>query len=1045
MFVEFFIKRPIFASVFALVIMLAGAVSIPTLPIAQYPNVTPPQVSVTANYTGASAAVVESAVTTPLEQQINGVQGLKYVSSTSGNDGLSTINVTFELGRDLDAAAVDVQNRVSTAQGRLPNEVRTTGVTINKVSTSLVLAIGLGSAKGEYNSLFLSNYADLYIRDALKRVKGVGDVRIFGERKYSMRLWLDPNRLANRQLTALDVVNALREQNVQVAAGQIGQPPTVDGQRYQLSIRAGGRLKNPAEFGEVILKTGADGSLVKLRDVGRAELGAEDYSTFLRFNGREAVGLGIYQLPDANALDVAKGVKEQMDLLAKRFPAGMQYKVALDTTLAVTESIREVLFTLGEAILLVVLVIFVFLQNWRTTLIPALTIPVSLIGTFAFIKLFGFSINNLTLFGLTLATGLVVDDAIVVIENIARLMEEKGLRPMEAAVEAMGEVTGALIATALVLVAVFVPVAFFPGTTGQLYKQFALTIAFSVALSAFNALTLTPALSALLLNHREPSSNRFFDGFNQTFETARRGYRTSLRFLLRFKTVTLLLFTLSLGATYWLYQRVPGGFIPNEDQGYFLITLQGPQGVSLNYTSQAVKQVEEILLKQPEVVGVFAVGGFGLTGNGSNNATIFASLKPWEERKGPGQTLDGFINRIRGPLAGITDAVAIPFNPPAIQGLGRFGGFQFELQDQLGTDLNALAQANDTLIQKANAQPDLRGVFSSFKANTPQLVVEVDREKAKALGVMLGDIFSTLQAFLGSQYINDFDLGPRNYRVFIQADAPFRSNPEDIKRLYVRAQNGALVSLANLLTVTRSTAPQNITHYNLARSTEINGSAAPGVSSGQALQTMERLAQEVLPQGMTFAWSGISLEQIEGGSQAVIIFALGVVLVFLVLAAQYESLTDPLVILLSVPLAILGALFAQSLRGLSNDVFCQIGLVMLVGLASKNAVLIVEFANQLRERGLPLVTAAVEAAQTRLRPILMTSFAFILGIFPLVIAEGAGAASRNSLGTAVFGGMIVSTFLSLYIVPTLYVVVALIREQVGSKKALPLPKLPWGE
>jgi hydrophobic/amphiphilic exporter-1 (mainly G- bacteria), HAE1 family len=1047
MFVDFFIKRPIFATVCALIIILAGAVSIPTLPLAEYPNISPPTVSVTSAYTGASAETVESAVTTPLEQQINGAQNVKYITSSSGNDGTSSISVAFDLDRDLDLAAVDVQSRVSAVQGRLPEEVKRTGVTVAKVSTAFVLAIGVGALDGRYSSQFLSNYADVYIKDALKRVKGVGDVRIFGERKYSMRIWLDPHKLANKGLTPQDVVDAINDQNVQVAAGQIGQAPLPQNQMFQMSVRAKGRLKTADQFENMVLRSGADGQLIKLKDVGRAELGAEDYQNVVRFRGREAVGIGVFQRPGSNALEVSKGVREAMARLSKRFPPGMQYEFAFDTTLAVRESIREVLITLAQAVGLVVLVIFLFLQSWRSTLIPIFTIPVSLIGTFAVMKVLGFSINTLTLFGITLATGLVVDDAIVVIENISRFIEEQGLVGGEAASRAMAEVTGAVIAISLVLGAVFVPVAFFPGTTGQLYKQFALTIAISVAISTFNALTLTPSLSALWLKKDRGSGgvlSFIFKPFNWLLNALRNGYGASLRFSLKFKPVALTIFAGLIFATYWLTKTVPSAFIPSEDKGYFIVLVQAPQGVSLNYTINILKVIEAELDKCPEIASSFGIAGFSFSGTNPNNGIIFSSLKPWHERRGHEHSLDGIIERIRGPLSGITGAMCIPFGPPSIQGLGNFGGFAFELQDLYGTDIQRLAAVTKDMMIKGNQQKGLRGVFSSFSANSPQLIAEVLRDRARALNVFLADIFSTLQILLGSQYVNDFDLGNRIYRVYVQGDQLFRSNPKNLEEFYVRSRNGQMIPLANLIKVERTTSPQTIDHYNLFRSAEINGSAAPGVSSGEAIEQMEKLATAVLPQGMSYEWSGISLEEKESGPQTVILFVLGIVVVFLVLAAQYESFFDPIIILLAVPLAMLGALLAQWLRGLENDVFCQIGLVMLVGLASKNAILIVEFANHLRAQGENPLDAVVRAAQIRFRPILMTSLAFVMGIMPLVFATGAGAGSRQSLGTAVCGGMVVSTILSLYFVPVIYLVIGDLRDMIKGKKKAPKSPPPGG-
>ncbi|MBD1943298.1 efflux RND transporter permease subunit [Coleofasciculus sp. FACHB-712] len=1040
MFADFFIKRPVFATVCAIFILLVGGISIPTLPIAQFPEISPTQINVTANYSGASAEVVENAVTNILERQINGVEGLKYLSSSSSNDGTSTITATFDSSRNKDIAAVDIQNRVSVAQPQLPQAVQQTGVTVTKQSSNILLAIGLYAENKEYDNIFLSNYADLYLTDSLKRLKGVGDVQIFGERRYSMRLWLDPNRLASRSLTAQDVVNALQEQNLQVGAGRIGQEPAPEGQMYQIDLRAVSRLTEASEFEEIVLKTDTDGTLVKLKDVGRAELGAENYSSFLRFRGNDAVGLGIFQLPGSNALDVARAVKAEMAKLATRFPPGLQYRVAFDTTLYVEQSLKEVVKTLFEAIFLVVLVIFVFLQDWRTTLIPAVTIPISLIGTFAFIKVFGFSINSLSLFGITLATGLVVDDAIVVVEDIDRLIQQKGMTPRAAASEAMRELFSALIATSLVLMAVFVPVAFFPGTTGALYKQFALTIAFSVAISTFIAITLTPSLSALLLRQGQKPGGWLgwiFDRINGAIDWTRRGYKRSLNFLTRFRGFVVGLFIVSLGITAWLYLSVPTAFLPEEDQGYFITLVQGPEGVSLQYTGEVMDKVEKEILKNPEVVGTFVVGGFSFSGNTSNNGIIFTTLKPWEERHKKEQSVQAIIGSLFGTLSGITEARVFPVNPPSIQGLGSFGGFQYQLQDQRGNSpLESLVQSMGQLLGRANQTPGLQQVFSTFAANTPQLLIEVDRNKAKALQVSVDDIFNTLQTFLGSQYVNDFNLQQRNYRVYVQADKQFRSNPENIGNLYVRSQQNQMIPLSNLVKITPTTGAQTINHYNLYRSIEITGSAAPGYSSGQAIKTMEQVSKEVLPAGLGYEWSGTSLEEIESGGQAPIIFGLGLIFVFLVLAAQYENYVDPFIILLSVPLAILGALLAQSMRGLSNDVYCQIGLVMLIGLASKNAILIVEFANQLRESGMSATKAVVEASQERLRPILMTTFAFVLGIAPLVNPEGAGAASRRSLGTAIAGGTIVSTVLSLFIVPVLYIVIVTARDRLkgGGKK-----------
>ncbi|MEH2084881.1 MAG: efflux RND transporter permease subunit [Nostoc sp.] len=1038
MFVDFFIKRPVFASVCSIIILLVGAISIPTLPTDQYPEISPTQINVTANYVGANAEVVENTVTTILERQINGVEGMKYMTSNSSNNGNSTITVTFDASRNKDIAAVDVQNRVSIAQPLLPEAVQQTGVTVTKQSNNILLAIGLYSDNKEYDNVFLSNYADLYIVDALKRIKGVGEVQIFGERRYAMRLWLNPNSLASRNLTPQDVVNALNEQNLQVGAGQIGQQPTLPDQMYQIDLQAVGRLSGATEFADMVIKTSENGTLVKLRDVGRAELGAENYSTFLRFRGNEGVGLGIFPSPGSNALDVARAVKTEMLRLEQSFPPGLKYQVAFDTTLFVEASLAEVVKTLIEAIALVVLVIYIFLQDWRTTLIPVIVVPLTLIGTFAFIKVFGFSINTLTMFGLTLATGLVVDDAIIIVENISRLIENEKMSPRQAASESMRELFGAVIATSLVMMAVFVPVAFFPGATGQIYKQFALTIAFSMAISTFLAITLSPSLSALLLRQGQRPRGWLgwiFERVNRFIDWMRRGYEQILKRLTRIKAIVVAVFILSLGVTAWLYINVPTAFIPDDDQGYFITIIQGPEGVSLNYTSNVMAQVEKEILKLPEVTGTFAIGGFGFSGNSANSGAIFSTLQPWDKRHEPGQSAQAIIGKLSGVLGAISEARIFAVNPPSIQGLGSFGGFQFELQDRTGNSgLNNLVQVMGQLLQRGNQTPGLQAVFSTFSAKTPQMLIEVDRNKAKSLQVGVSDIFNTLQAYLGSRYVNDFNLLQRTYRVYVQADAQFRSNPADIGKLYVRSANNQMIALSNFVKITSATGAQTINHYNLFRAIEINGSAAPGYSSGEATVAMEQIAKQVLPASMGYEWSGIVAEEKQSGGLAPLIFGLGLVFVFLVLAAQYENYVDPLIIMLSVPLAILGALSAQMLRGLPNDVFCQVGLVMLIGLASKNAILIVEFANQLQEQGFSITKAAVQASQERLRPILMTSFAFILGIWPLVNPEGAGAASRKSLGTAIAGGTIVSTLLTLFFVPILYIVIGKIRERLSPRR-----------
>ena len=1024
MFVDTFIKRPILASVCSLVIVLAGALAIPTMPIAQYPDVAPPTVSVLSVYTGANAETVETAVTTPLEQAINGVEGMLYMSSASTNSGVSQITVTFDVTRDQDLAVVDVQNRVNQALGRLPGEVRQTGITVQKSANNFILAAGVYSEQGEYDSLFLSNYLDVFVKDAVKRVPGVADVIIFGERKYSMRLWLDPPRLAARQITAGDVVNALREQNVNVAAGSVGDSPARIGQTYQISVRAAGRLTEASEFNNIIVKAGSGGSLVRLSDVGRAELGAETYSSALRFQGVDALGFAVIGRPTANALEVSEGVDAELNRLRRSFPPGMTYRVAFDTTTVVEESINEAIWTLALTIGLVVIVLFLFLQSWRATLIPALTIPVSLVGAFAFVNLLGFSINTLTLFAIVLATGIVVDDAIVVVENVQRHIQEYRKGAPQAASDAMRQVFGAVIATSLVLIAVFVPVAFFPGTTGRLYQQFALTIAFAVAISSFNALTLTPALSALLLRHAELGKGFFFGGVERLIRGGTHLYVKTIGGLIRVRWAMVVVFMGLLGLTYHVYTLVPQAFVPEEDAGYFMTLIQAPPGASLEYTTNVIKEAELVMATIPEVESVFSVAGFSFAGSAPNSGMMFTLLKPFDERQTEESSLQGLLPRLRGMLFGVQSGLVIPFAPPAINGLGTFGGFTMEVLDQGGTgDIQNLSTGTQAIIAAAQQSPVVTGLFSGFTANDPQFAVDIDREKARSLGLPISEITSAMQIYLGSSYVNDFDFNNRAYRVYVQADRAYRSNPRDLGQYYARTVTGEMVPLSSVVRVRETTAPQVISHFNLFRSAQLSGAAAPGFSSGQALAEMERIGDTALPQGFGYAWSGVSLEEVQAGGQSAAIFAIGLLLVYLTLAAQYESLVLPFIVLLSVPLAILGALSAQWARGLQNDIYCQIGLVLLVGLAAKNAILIVEFAEQLRAEGMSIVEAAIEAARIRLRPILMTSLALILGVMPLVLATGAGQEGRHSVGTTVVGGMLFATFLNVMFIPIFYVLV----------------------
>jgi HAE1 family hydrophobic/amphiphilic exporter-1 len=1047
--VDFFIRRPIFATVCALLIILAGAVSIPTLPISLYPALAPPQVTVTSNYVGANASVVESAVTTPLEQQINGVEGMHYITSTSSNDGTSNINVVFRTGYDLNIAAVDVQNRVATAQGRLPQEIKNTGVTITKANPNFVFAAGFYSPDNSLSNQYISNYLDVYVKDALKRIPGVGDVLIFGERKYAMRIWLDPTKLAARQLTAADVVSALQEQNVQIPAGQLGRPPSDPKQEFQVTLRVVGRLSDPKEFENIIIKNTRNG-IVQLKDVGRAEIGAESYDTNLMYSGHEAIGVGVQQLSNANALDVDKKAKVVLDELSKSFPPGIKYVIAFDTTTVVGDSVKEVVTTLEEAVLIVIVVIFLFLLDWRATIIPAVTIPVSLIGTFAFINIFGFSINSLTLFGITLATGLVVDDAIVVIENAQRHIDADHTDPHAATSAAMAEVASAVVATSLVLISVFVPVSFFPGTTGILYKQFSLTIAFSIAISLFNALTLSPALAAILLRSEEKKysifdwthiswiSNgyrKFAHGVSTGIQALANAYGKAICKVLNFRYAMIVLFFVGLGATAYMYVHVPTGFVPQEDQNYFIVVVQAPPGASLSYTTNIAHQAEQVLLTDPDVFGTFAVPGFSLSGGSSSNyGLVFAPLKPIDDRKGKGHAASDIVARVSPKLFGIPGAVVVAFEPPAVNGIGSFGGFQFELQDLGRNTVQDIDTVAHKIVAGSRQRHDLRGLFTSFTANDPQQLVRIDREKAKAIGVPISQITQALGVYMGSQYVNDFDFNNRSYRVYVQADQPFRMSARDLRQYYVRSDTNGLVPLANIVSLNETSGPQVINHYNLFRSAEIDGAAAPGFSSGQGLKAMEELSKQNMLQGMSFSWTGLALEEVEASGKAIIIFGLGILVVYLTLSAQYESFALPFIILLAVPMAVLGALLLISARGLVDDVYVQIGLVMLIGLSAKNSILIVEFAEQLLAQGRTITNAAIEAAELRLRPILMTSFAFLFGVLPLYFASGAGKLGRHSVGTAIVGGMLFSTVLNLFFIPVLYVILKTVLVSLSGEK-----------
>jgi HAE1 family hydrophobic/amphiphilic exporter-1 len=1029
--VGFFIERPIFASAIAVILVLAGSICYFLLPVSQFPDITPPQVVVSAVYPGASAQVVADTVTTPLEQQINGVAGMTYMSSSSSNDGSSTITITFEVGYPLSIAAVDVQNRVAQAASSLPPIVNQAGVTIKKQNPNFVLIVNLTSPDKSVDPVALSNYAYLQIVDPLKRLEGVGDVQIFGERRYSMRIWLDPDKLANLGITAVDVQNAIAEQNVQVAAGKIGQSPAPAGTPFEMQVNATGRLSNVTEFGNIVVRADANaGSIVRLRDVARIELGALQYTSTAFFGEDPTVVLAIYQMPGSNALALQQRVKDKMQELSKRFPKGIDYAMHYDTTRFVSASMHDVVVTLIQALLLVVAVVYIFLQSWRTTIIPTIAIPVSLIATLVVMQLLGFSLNMLSLLGMVLAIGLVVDDAIVVVENVERQFEA-GLKPLEAARAAMKEVTGPIIATTAVLMAVFVPVAFIPGVAGRLYNQFALTVAISVGISALNSLTLSPALSAAFLRHRGEVRFAPFRWFNSGFSWLSHAYAESVRVLIRWRVAMLTLFVLAVGATYLVSLRIPSTFLPVEDQGYFFVVVQLPDGASLERTDAVAKQVRDILKSTPGVDIVGSISGLNFLTQAaqSNSAVEFAILKPWDQRT-PEQGASNIVASVRPKLLGLPGAIALSFDPPSIPGLGTTGGFEFQVEDLTGRGSVALNDVTQALIAEARKQPELnpQQLFTSFSTSTPQFNYDLDRNKAKLLGLKLPDVFNTLQIYLGSLYVNDFNLFGRTFRVTLQADKDARATPSDLSRLYVRNATGGMVPLSTLGTLRAIAGPETVPHYNNYASALVNGGAAPGYSSGQAVAAMERAAAAALPRDFAFEWTGITFQELKAGSIATIVFALAIVFVFLILAAQYESWSMPFMVLLAVPLALFGAMLALWLRGRQIDVYSQIGFVMLIGLAAKNAILIVEFAKRRREDGLDIVEAAMMAARLRLRPILMTAFAFILGVVPLMFATGAGAASRQSIGTTVFGGMLAATILTLAFVPVFYALIEQLRE-----------------
>ncbi|MET0596818.1 MAG: multidrug efflux RND transporter permease subunit [Mesorhizobium sp.] len=1035
-FSHFFVDRPIFASVVSIVILIVGAIAYTQLPVAQYPEIAPPTIVVQAQYPGADAETVAATVATPIEQEVNGVENMLYMSSYSSSDGSMQLTVTFKLGTDLDQAQVLVQNRVSVAEPRLPEEVRRLGVTTAKSSPDLMMVIHMLSPDDTYDQLYVSNYARSRVRDILLRLDGVGNLLIFGEREYSLRIWLDPQKLSAYGMTAADVVQALREQNVQVSGGSIGAPPMNAGTAFEYSVTTQGRFEDARDFRYVIVKATPDGRLISLQDVARIELGAKDYITNSYLNGKPAVALGIFQRPGTNALASAAEIEARMAELAKDFPKGLAYQIVYNPTEFIQQSIDEVYITILEAMALVVIVIIVFLQSWRMALVPIVAIPVSLIGTLAVLYGFGFSLNMLTLFGLVLAIGIVVDDAIVVVENVERNVAN-GLDPNPAAHRTMDEVGTAVVAISLVLIAVFVPTAFIPGITGQFYLQFAITIAVSTAISAFNSLTLSPALAALLMKpHHEanaPPGNfvarfgrRLADGFNHGFERVAEYYGRLVRLLVGTwlaRGVMLAVFAALLTGTYFMLQKVPRGFIPSMDQGYAIVVVQLPEGASLERTDAVIQKASEIIRKTPGVHDAVAFAGFsGATfTNASNAGVIFAPFNDFDSRLKAGESAGKIIGQLFGSLQSIEEAFIIALPPPPVPGIGNSGGFKIQLQERNSADVEKILALAYEMMGRANQTPGLVGVFTTFSASSPQYFLQIDRDKARMLNVAIPAIFETLSINLGTAYVNDFNAFGRVYQVRAQADQAFRIERDDILKLKVRSESGDLVPLGTLVEIRDSTGPALVQRYNMYVSVPLQGNAAPGVSTGEALQKMEGLAAEILPEGTSYEWTELALQERQTGNTAVFIFGLSVLFVFLALAAQYESWIMPFAIILIVPLGVLAALIGVYLRGLDNNILVQVGLIVLVGLAAKNAILIVEFARQAQDRGLSAVEAAVEACRLRLRPILMTAFSFILGVVPLMIATGPGAEMRQSLGTAVFSGMLGVTLVGLVLTPVFYV------------------------
>lgn len=1031
-----FIHRPKFAFVISILITLAGLISLGILPVNMYPQITPPQVEITAVYPGASAQVVEESVIRPIEEQVNGVEDMMYIESTASNNGSATITVYFKVGTDGDIAQVNVQNRVALANSTLPAEVTRQGVSVKKKSSSMLMAINLYSTQDNIDQLFLSNYATNQLTEPLGRISGVAAATVMGEMSYSMRMWLNPDRMASLKVTVAEVQAALQEQNLIVAAGKLGSSPTLPNQQFEYSVQAQGRLKTAEEFGETVIRARSSGSFVRLRDIARIELGSQDYGIQAKLNGKDTAFLVIYQLPDANATDVARLVKAEVAKLSERFPAGLEYVIPFDTTEFIERSIDEVIVTLYQAVALVILVVFLFLQNLRATIIPSLAIPVSLVGTFAFMMLMGYSINTITLFGLVLAIGIVVDDAIIVIENVERILREEGLEIKEAVTKAMSQVQGPIIATTLVLLAVFVPVGFMPGITGELYKQFSVTISFAVIISSINALTLSPALCSVLLSADKMKPIAWLKPFESGINRFTGVYGNGVQFLLkRALRIGIIVIAVFAGAG-WLTANTPTGFVPGEDQGYVFMDVQLPDAASSNRTQALLDKISPMVLEDPAVTDVITVAGFSMLGGaGSNNGFGIVLLKDWEERETPELGLRAVIGRLMGQLWAMPDAQIMMFNPPPIPGLGNSSGFEFKLQDSAGQSPAELAQAMNSLIFEANQRPELSRVFSTYRANVPQYFLDVDRNKAKAQGIALSDIFVTLQAQLGSLYINDFSQFGRTYRVTIQAESEYRKEPADLRHYFVRNADGEMVPLTTVAKLEPILGPTSINHFNLYRSASITGNAAAGYSSGDAIKVMEELAEN-LPQGFVFEWAGQSKQEIEAGNLAPILFGLAIIFVYLFLVAQYESWTIPFSVIAAVPLALFGSMLTLYTLGMENNIYAQVGLVLLIGLSTKTAILIVEFAMEERAAGKSIFDAALSAAKLRFRAVLMTALSFILGVLPLVFSTGAGASSRIFLGITVLSGMLAATIFGTLLIPYFYMMIQKMREKFKGEAAV---------